>query len=280
MPIDQSLVGQSWKPIRRTWRSKDALLYALAVGAGQADALKELEFTSENSSDIQQRVLPTFVCLAPGGANTRMPRDLNWNMALHAQQAFVVNDELPVDADVLYSGSISGVYDKGSGALVTVTTKVLDSSGHELASIEGGMFLRGYGGFGGDRGPKTSWEKPTGRPEHEVSYDIPVNQALVYRLTGDRNPLHSDPVYSARAGFNRPILHGMCTYGYTGRALLHAVAGSDIKRFRGMSGRFTSPVIPGGRLTVSIWVDGPDVRFQTTDEAGRVAIDQGTATVV
>jgi acyl dehydratase len=142
------------------------------------------------------------------------------------------------------------------------------------------MFFRGYGGWGGERGPSVEWERPTGPPDHQVTYRIREDQALLYRLTGDRNPLHSDPSFSSRGGFPRPILHGMCTYGFTGRALLHAVAGSDPKRFQAMRGRFTKPVLPGQSITINAWVDGTDVRFQTLDETGEPVIDQGIATVL
>jgi acyl dehydratase len=112
-----------------------------------------------------------------------------------------------------------------------------------------------------------------------VTYATKPEQALIYRLSGDYNPLHSDPEFAARAGFDRPILHGLCTYGVTGRALLHAAAGSDPGRFRSMSGRFTSPVFPGESLTVSIWVDGSDVLFRTAKDDGTVVIDRGRAAI-
>jgi acyl dehydratase len=120
---------------------------------------------------------------------------------------------------------------------------------------------------------------PTGPADLEVTYQTRPEQALLYRLTGDRNPLHSDPVFAARGGFERPILHGMCTYGFTGRALLHAVCGSDPARFRTMEGRFTRPVLPGDALTVSIWVDGTTAYFRTICN-GAVVIDRGRLSFV
>ncbi|GAA3103932.1 MaoC family dehydratase [Nonomuraea salmonea] len=112
-----------------------------------------------------------------------------------------------------------------------------------------------------------------------MTYSTYPEQALIYRLSGDYNPLHSDPEFAARAGFDRPILHGLCTYGLTGRALLHAVAGSDPARFKAMSGRFSSPVFPGESLTVSIWADGTNVLFRTAKDDGTVVIDRGRATI-
>jgi acyl dehydratase len=136
------------------------------------------------------------------------------------------------------------------------------------------VFIRGEGGFGGDRGPKSEWAAPQRAPDAVVDYQSRPEQALVYRLTGDRNPLHSDPAFASRGGFGQPILHGMCTYGYTGRALLHTVCGSDPARFRSMSARFSHPVLPGAELTVSIWVDSDTAYFRTTSD-GAVVIDQG-----
>ena len=124
---------------------------------------------------------------------------------------------------------------------------------------------------------RDDWTLPDRKPDHEVTYATRPEQALIYRLSGDRNPLHSDPAFAARAGFERPILHGLCTYGVTGRALLHAMAGSDPARFASMSGRFSSPVVPGESLTVSIWADGPSALFRTTKEDGTVVIDRGRA---
>ena len=141
------------------------------------------------------------------------------------------------------------------------------------------MFIRGEGGFGGERGPREDWAPPSQPPAHRITYATRPEQALLYRLSGDRNPLHSDPRFAARAGFPRPILHGLCTYGVTGRALLHTLAKSDPARFRSMSGRFTAPVYPGESLTILIWPghDGDTALFQTVKDDGTIAIDRGRA---
>ncbi|MFE4503360.1 MaoC/PaaZ C-terminal domain-containing protein [Rhodococcus sp. NPDC056743] len=281
MPIDSSLVGLTSKPVWKTWTSTDALLYALGVGAGQADPLDELEFTTENSEGIAQKVLPTFanVVFSGGGDGPSLPDDVDYSKLLHASQAFNLTGPLPTDGRVETTRTITGVYDKGSGALLVTEIVARDSAGQVVGTIESGSFFRGYGGFGGDRGPSTTWELPTHKPDHVVTYTTRPDQALLYRLSGDRNPLHSDPSFSARGGFSTPILHGMCTYGYVGRALLHAVADSDPTRFTGMSGRFTKPLLPGQAITTSIWVDGSGVRFRTVDDIGDVVIDHGTATI-
>jgi len=279
MPIDGSLVGLRGEPTVRSWTSKDALLYALGVGAGQLDALAELEFTTENSEGRPQKVFPAFACVALSGGRPPMPDDVDRSKMLHAEQGFTLHGELPVEGEATVLGTTTGVYDKGSGALVVNESQAHDSTGQLIATLHSALFFRGAGGWGGDRGPSASWEKPTGPPDHQVTYPIRNDQALLYRLTGDRNPLHSDPAYAARGGFPKPILHGMCTYGFTGRALLHAVADSEPKRFRTMKGRFSKPIFPGQTITINIWVDGSDVRFQTVDETGAAVIDQGSATI-
>jgi acyl dehydratase len=277
-PIDSSLSGRRSGPTVRRWTSSDALLYAVAVGAGQDDPASELEFTTENTAGQEQLVLPTFANIALGGG-AALPADLDYTKMLHAEQGFQLTDALAPEGEAWTEGEIVGVFDKGSGALVTSEAVARDSAGKVVATFTSSMFFRGYGGFGGDRGVKDRWELPAGPPDHVVTYSTRPEQALLYRLTGDRNPLHSDPLFSSRAGFERPILHGMCTYGFTGRALLNAAAGSDPRRFRGMSARFTKPIFPGQSMTVSMWIDHSEVLFQTVDDSGAVILDNGRATI-
>ena len=137
------------------------------------------------------------------------------------------------------------------------------------------LYCRGAGDFGGERGPSSTFEIPDRKADHEVTYVTREDQALTYRLSGDRNPLHSDPSFAAIGGFDRPILHGLCTYGFTGRALLHSLCDGDPSRFKGMDGRFSKPVMPGDTLTISMWVDGQEALFQTKNQDGDVVFDQG-----
>jgi acyl dehydratase len=280
MPLDLSAVGRTSEPYERSWTSTDALLYALGVGAGQQDPLRELEFTTENSHEIEQRVLPTFgiVLVQFGSTRERVSiGDFDPAMLVHAEQAITLHRPLPVEGAIRITNTVTGIYDKGSGALVvTETTGVSPFTGEKLVTTRSSVFIRGEGGFGGDRGPGGDWAAPERAPDHQVSCPTRGDQALLYRLSGDRNPLHSDPAFAARAGFRRPILHGLCTYGVTGRALLHALCGSDPERFLSMEGRFTKPVYPGDELTVSIWTTGPgEAVFQTRAGDGTVVIDRG-----
>lgn len=280
MPLNHDLVGVESEPVERSWTSTDALLYAVGVGAGLDDPTAELAFTTENSEGVPQQVLPTFaVLLAQGGRSGRLG-DFDPAMLVHAEQAFELHRPLPPAGTVRVTSKVTGIYDKGSGALVVSESLAVDpESGEPMITSRSSVFIRGEGGFGGDRGPRSEWRVPERKPDHVVTYRTRPEQALIYRLSGDRNPLHSDPAFAARAGFPRPILHGLCTYGFTGRALLHTVAGSDPARFAAMSGRFSAPVFPGDALTVSMWVDGDQVWFRTAKDDGTVVIDRGEARI-
>jgi acyl dehydratase len=282
MGLDHSLVGVPGEPQLKSWDSKDALLYAVGVGAGLGDPLRELEFTTENSEGIEQRVLPTYAVLIAQARPARRLGDFDPALLVHAEQAFELHRPLPVAGTVRTTATVTGIYDKGSGALITTENEAVDAeTGEPLVTSTSGIFVRGEGGFGGPRGPGQSWALPDRAPDHRVVQETRPEQALIYRLSGDRNSLHADPKFAARGGFSQPILHGLCTYGVTGRALLHALAGGDPGRFRSMSGRFSRPVLPGEPLTVSMWLagDGTTALFQTTREDGTVVIDRGLVQV-
>ncbi|MER6980257.1 MaoC/PaaZ C-terminal domain-containing protein [Streptomyces carpinensis] len=282
MGLDHSLVGVSSEPQERSWDSKDALLYAVGVGAGLGDPLKELEFTTENCEGIEQQVLPTFAVLVAQGRSGRRLGDFNRAMLVHAEQYFELHKPLPVQGTVRTTSTVTGIYDKGSGALVVTENTAVDAAtGETLVTSRGGTFIRGEGGFGGPRGIDPPWVLPDRAPDFEVVQETRPEQALLYRLSGDRNPLHVDPKFAARGGFSQPILHGLCTYGVTGRALLSALCDGDPARFRSMYGRFSRPVLPGEPLTVSIWLndDRESAVFQTTRKDGAVVIDRGRITL-
>jgi acyl dehydratase len=279
--LDHSVVGVSGEPTARVWTSTDTILYALGVGAGADDPLGELAFTTENSHGVAQQVLPTFAVLAAQarGGQRRRYGDFDPAKLVHAEQGFELHRPLPPAAEVTVTSTVTGMYDKGKGALVTSRSVAVDADGAPLVTASASVFIVGEGGFGGDRGPGDEWTRPDRPPDHEVTYRTRPDQALLYRLSGDRNPLHSDPAFARRGGFDRPILHGLCTYGFTGRALLHTVCGSDPTRFRSMYGRFSRPVLPGQSLVVAVWLDGDGrALFQTTTEDGTVVIDRGVTT--
>ncbi len=276
MPIDPSAVGAAGTPTRHKWSSKDALLYALGVGGGTS----ELAFTTENTNETPQRVLPTFAVIAGTGG---LPFDkigtFNMAMLVHGEQGIELFGEIPTEGEVENTGKITAIWDKGKGAVVEMTCEAVDTSTNKpLMKTRMSAFIRGEGGFGGERGPSADAAMPTRAADHQVTYQTLPDQALIYRLSGDRNPLHSDPSFAAMGGFDRPILHGLCTYGFTGRALLHSLCGGDPSRFKSMDGRFSKPVYPGEALTISMWVDGNTCTFQTKNPAGEVVLDQGKMT--
>lgn len=280
MPLNLDAVGSSSEPAERSWTSTDCLLYAFGVGAGASDPTGfELEFTTENSADVRQAVLPTFVTVAGASAAPRQSiGEFDPAMLVHAEQSIELFGTIPTGATVRTISTLTAIYDKGSGALVRSESQSVDvADGRPLFSSSTGLFIRGEGGFGGERGPSAPQDAIPDRPPDEVvTYATRTDQALLYRLSGDRNPLHSDPSFAKRAGFDRPILHGLCTYGFTGRALLHTLCGSDPARFKSMSGRFSRPTFPGDNLSVSMWVDGTTARFRTATQDGQVVIDMGT----
>jgi acyl dehydratase len=278
MPINPDAVGFASEPHEASWDSKDCLLYALGVGAGVSDPTGfELEFTTENSQEITQRVLPTFPVVVRAGAGAYANiGSFNPAMLVHGEQSVRLHGSLPVAGTVSSVTTITGIYDKGSGAVVATETIATDkASGQQLWTTTSSAFIRGEGGWGGDRGPSGTVEFPDRDPDHTVTYPTRADQALLYRLSGDRNPLHSDPKFAAMGGFEKPILHGLCSFGFTGRALLHTLCGSDPDRFLSMSARFSKPVFPGQDLAVSMWVEGDGrALFKTSTDAG-VVIDAG-----
>ncbi|MDP6974965.1 MAG: MaoC/PaaZ C-terminal domain-containing protein [Acidimicrobiales bacterium] len=278
MPINPDAAGSVGEPVEFSWTSKDSLLYALGVGAGVSDPTGfELEFTTENSNGIDQAALPTQVVVM-GGGRTPGFGDFNPMFLLHAEQQITLHQPLTPAGTAVATGKVGQIYDKGKAALVYLETDVADADGNPWWSTRAGLFIGGEGGWGGDRGPANAWELPDRDADEVVAYPTRSDQALLYRLNGDRNPLHSDPTFAAGAGFDVPILHGLCTFGFTGRALLHAACGSDPARFGGMGGRFKSPVTPGETLSVHIWEsddDADQVLFQTRATDDRVVFDGG-----
>lgn len=283
MPINPKVETGVWTNwTERSWSSTDSLLYAIGVGAGSLHSTKsELEFTTENSRDCPQRALPTLpVVLGPVGASLTSVGTIDMAMVVDGSRRVELHREVPVAGRIRSRGRLIGVYDKGSGAVVATESESVDADTDEpLFNLGAQFFVRGEGGFGGDRGPSGPRNVPPDRPpDKEVTYETRPDQALTYRLSGDRNPLHSDPQFAKAAGFDRPILHGLCTYGFTGRALLHNLCDSDPARFKSMDGRFSSVVYPGDRLTVSMWIGEGEAIFATRNQDGQVVIDQGLCT--
>ena len=261
-----------------SWDSKDCLLYAVSVGAGAVDLTSELAFTTENSHKVQQRVLPTFGVLAAGcggrvegQALTALELGAEVVMrGVHGAQEIEIFDEIPVEGRVRVVPMISAVQAKTTGTAMTVDAKAFRVDDDRLLfAARSTMFFRG---IGADPEAKSSGAGdevviPDTEPKHTLTYNVRPEQALLYRLNGDRNPLHSDPKFAKLAGFGTPILHGLCTYGFAGRALVQTACGGDPGALAAVFGRFTKPVLPGDDLTVSVW-EGDQVVYRVETQRG------------
>ncbi|KAA0120613.1 MaoC/PaaZ C-terminal domain-containing protein [Mycolicibacterium sp. P9-22] len=279
MGVDVDAVGTRAEPYSRSWSEHDALLYAVGVGAGQSDPTAELPFTTENSTGVPQQVLPTFaVPLLQNGLGKRLPFGAHQRGALvHAEQTLLLHQLPPTSGTMVVNARITGIYDKRSGALVRMETTGVDQfTGKALVTTRLGYFIRGCGGFGGPPTPDEAWPSPEdAEPDVVIHTPTRPDQALLYRLSGDRNPLHSDPNFAKAAGFDGPILHGLCTYGVVARELIRVLCDGDPSRLSTYSSRFSRPVYPGQTLVTSVWLDGCRALFRTATDSGTV-LDRGT----
>ena len=278
MPLNPAAVGAVGDIRTMSWNSKDALLYAVGIGAGQND----LPFTTENTKEVQQVVFPTFAVVAGSGTTSQGKSAMaeigtfNWAMLVHGSQAITLHRPIPVEAEATVQDKVVAMYDKGKAAVVVTEAETKLKTGELLWTTRSSVFIRGEGGWDGERGPSGPQNEPPAKaPDHEVTLQTSPDQAFVYRLSGDRNPLHTDPSFAAIGGFDRPILHGLCSYGFTGRALLGALCNNDVTKFKHIEGRFSSPVMPGDALTVRMWNIGAGETVFTTSVGDRVVIDQG-----
>lgn len=275
--LDLSSVGTRTSPTSVSWSSTQAIIYALGVGAGSEDPSRELEFTTENTDGLPQQVLPTFAMVI--GSEIRPPSygNLAPGSTLHAEQELNLFDVLPPNGEGILVRSIDHIYDKGEDALVVMSAELTNPKGKPLARSTTTAFVRGGGGFGGRRGPKAEWTAPTREADRVIKQPTRKDQALLYRLSGDRNPLHSDPSLAKKAGLERPILHGLCTFGFVSRATL-AIVDQDLSRLLSISARFASPVMPGETLSTYFWIEGARITFRTYAE-NRLILDHGRAEV-
>ncbi len=252
--IDLRLVGKKYGPISFEYTWKDVVLYALSIGA-QAE---ELPFIYESAKG-GLRVFPSFSVVMGMDLLIDLFKDLKVDLSrfIHGEQAIKLYRPIPSEGKTLVEGEITNIYDKVKGALIVWRKKVMTQGGDPLAETESGIFYVDEGGFGGDPGPKAeALEPPKGiQPDFTVSYFIPENQAALYRLNGDLNPLHVDPDFGKRGGFPRPILHGLCTYGYAVRAILFNACDGEVGRLKEFKARLSGVVYPGDALLTEGWMD-------------------------
>lgn len=257
MPIDPSTaIGAELPAASFGWDPSDVQLYHLALGAG-ADPLGETEL--RYLEDVAPQVLPTFATVAATFHATEAPRvsfpgvEIDLAKIVHGSQEVTVTRPLPASGKAMTTTRIAEVWDKGKAAVIVQESTTVDVDGNELWQSRSSIFARGEGGFGGERGPSESRALPDRAPDLDVRTTTLPQQALLYRMCGDRNPLHSDPAFAAAAGFPRPILHGLCTYGIVCKSVVDAALGGDAARVKGFRARFAGVVFPGETLRIRIW---------------------------
>ena len=256
----EGLVGYEFPPLTFSYTERDVCLYALGVGAAtNMTDQEELQFTYELST-LGFKALPTFgvmytskmIDVLVGGRIGNV--EFNPMMLVHGEQYLEIKQPIPTSGVITSHAKVAHIYDKGSGMLMVTDTSCKDSNGKEIVFNQSSIFIRGMGGFGGERGPSSEINiVPDREPDAiHVQQTLP-QQALLYRLSGDFNPLHADPIMAAIGGFDRPILHGLCTFGFAGRAVLKHFCDNDPKRFRSIKVRFSKHVFPGETLVTEMW---------------------------
>jgi acyl dehydratase len=257
VPINlDEAIGAELAPVEFSWSSSDVQLYHLGLGAG-ADPLdpRELAYLVDDTP----QVLPTFGSVAQTFHQTEPPTvqypgiDIELSKVLHASEAVSVPGPIPPSGTGRAVTRFTEIWDKGKAAVIWSETTVTTLDGAPLWTQKRSIFARGEGGIGGDRGPAGSVEPPDRAPDAEVALPILPQQALLYRLCGDRNPLHSDPGFASAAGFPMPILHGLCSYGIGCKAIVDTCLDGDVSRVRSYGARFAGVVFPGETLKASIW---------------------------
>jgi len=244
-------IGKRSEPAVIEYGWKDVVLYALGIGA----QIDELQFLYENVEG-GLKVFPSFgVLLYPGRASILSELNLEWPKSIRGEHRLRVLRPLPPEGRLVTVSEVVSIYDKKKSAVITVRTDISTEEGDPVCENEAVLVYLGGGGFGGEPGPKSKMVAvPEGvEPDFRISYPVPENQAALYRLTGDYNPLHIDTERARSAGFDQPILHGMCTFGYATRAILYGACDGDVERFKEFKARFSAPVLPGDTLTTEGW---------------------------
>jgi acyl dehydratase len=275
LPINGDLVGLETEPITHTWTDRDVMLYALGVGCRPPD---DLDFVYEGRGP---KVLPTFAVIpglrAMGSSMQRI--DVNLAALLHGEQSVVVHRPLPASATVTVSGRIANVWDKGKAAVIVFEGSATDDMG-PLFDVMASLFVIGGGGWGGERGPSGSpgAAAPDREPDIVVERETRPEQAAIYRLSGDMNPMHIDPDFAVMAGFPGPFNHGLCTFGVVGHSVLSAWCGGDVDTFGSISGRFADQVWPSDTIVTRLWDLGDEAIVEARTQRGNTVISSGRAT--
>jgi acyl dehydratase len=276
MPISGDLVGLSVDPIAHTWTERDVMLYALGIGCRPPD---DLDFIYEGHGP---KVVPTFAVIpglrAMGHAMQRI--DINLAALLHGEQSVVTHRPLPPNADITVDGEITAVWDKGKAAVIEFEGRGYDADG-PLFTVGASLFVLGGGGWGGERGPGGSSATnavPDRDPDIVVERETRPEQAAIYRLSGDMNPMHIDPDFATKAGFPGTFNHGLCTFGTIGHSVLGAWCGGDVDSFESIEGRFADQVWPSDTILTKIWDEGDHAIVEARTQRDNVVVSNGRAT--
>jgi acyl dehydratase len=277
MPINPDIAVGAPLPDRSfSWTSSDVLLYHLGIGAGSrpGDNLdpKALRYTLD---DANLQVLPSFGIVVPTFHETDPPPldlpgcDINLAQVVHGSQSIRVNGPLPTSGAATVRTRISDLWDKGKAAVIWQEGTAVSDQGEELWTVRSSIFVKGEGGWGGDRGSSATVEIPERKPDADTTYDVTPQQAMLYRLCGDRNPLHADPAFAQGAGFPAPILHGLCSYGIVLRTVTDDLLGGDAAKVGGFSARFAGVVFPGETIRVQAWDTAEEIVVSATIASSR-----------
>jgi acyl dehydratase len=265
--IDLSVIGKQTEPVVFEYSWRDVVLYALGVGA----TAEELSLVYENAPG-GLKVLPSFCVVPAMRAFPRCGDDIEWSLMLHGEQTIRLYHPIPPEGKLVQTGVITDIFDKGKGAVFHAKICGETASGTHIYDAHWAIFYLGAGGFGGDPGPKAELVSPPEevRPDFSFSCKVAENQAVLYRLSGDYNPLHLDPAAAKRGGFDRPILHGLCTYGIAVRSLVNGPLDGDVNRLKEFKARFSSSVYPGDTLTTEGWKTDTGYIIQARTQNGVV----------
>ena len=283
MPIDiEKALGATLAGPVFSWTDDDVILYHLGIGAG-SDPVDPDELRYVYEGDLQ--VLPTYATIPPFEVMMSFALvdglDISLAQVLHGEQETILHDRIPTSGAVTNEGTVTNIFDKGKGALVVMEIiSRLESTGEPLFTNRSSIFIKGEGGFGGDSGPSTSVEIPDREPDHVVQSATLPQQALLYRISsGDKNPLHADPGFAGFAGYERPILHGLCTFGIVAKAVADSVLKGQPGDIASYRGRFSGHVFPGETIVSRIWDEGDRVIVVAeTQERGLPVISNAVVT--
>ena len=281
MPINyDEIMSLKSENIEISYTDKDSILYGLGVGLGNDPMnMDELKYVYENG----QIALPSMATNFQYHSSLLMSANLNFIMVVHGEQKLSIINPIPVSGEFVADMKVINCFDKGAskGAIVEVETTVkLKSDGTEICKLISTTFARGDGGFGGPESPPQKVYEPEGVPDIVDEITTKPDQALIFRLSGDYNPLHSDPNFAKAAGFPKPILHGLCTYGVACRSIVKTACDKDVKKLKSFNCRFSSPVFPGETIVTEMWKNGNIINFQSkVKERDKIILKNGVSEI-